>query len=155
MTKEITLIVHDELERVVASLTFKEEKEFVILTPAQAVALIPLETIARPKFVNEIIVAQGMTPSERCYTPKEFDLGVQKKDQGKRTISEGESQEFQRKIEPKDYSIVKNLGKTPAKIFIVGHLMSSQLYRQDLKKALDIKYVPMGTSIDNVAAMIN
>ena len=33
MTKVITPIVHDELERVVASLSVKEKKEFVILTP--------------------------------------------------------------------------------------------------------------------------
>ncbi|XP_069143299.1 uncharacterized protein [Solanum lycopersicum] len=50
-TKNITPIIHDDLERVVASLSFKEKREFVILTPAKAVALVPSETLAKPKFV--------------------------------------------------------------------------------------------------------
>lgn len=41
-----------------ASLSIKEKKEFVILTPAKAVALVPSETLVRPKFVIETIVAQ-------------------------------------------------------------------------------------------------
>ena len=49
----ITLIVHDELERVVASLSVKEKKKFVILTLAKAVAFVALETPARLKFVIE------------------------------------------------------------------------------------------------------
>ena len=35
VTKVITLVVHEELEKVVASLSVKEKKEFVILTPAK------------------------------------------------------------------------------------------------------------------------
>lgn len=56
--KVITPIVHDELERSMASLSIKEKKEFVILTPAKAVALVPSETLVRQKFVIETIVAQ-------------------------------------------------------------------------------------------------
>ena len=47
----ITPIVHDDLEGAVASLSIKEKREFVILTPAKAVALVPSETLAKPKFV--------------------------------------------------------------------------------------------------------
>lgn len=83
MTKVITLIVHDELERIVALLSLKEKKEFVILTPANVVALVPLETPSRPKFVIETIAAKVMTRSGKCYTPEDMDLGGQKKDQGK------------------------------------------------------------------------
>ena len=68
MTKVITPIVHDELERVAASLSVKEKKEFVILTPANVVTMVPLETTTRPKFVIKTTAAQGMTRSGRCYT---------------------------------------------------------------------------------------
>ena len=39
MTKVITLIVHDELERCMDSLSNMEKKEIVILTPAKVVIL--------------------------------------------------------------------------------------------------------------------
>ena len=88
------------------SLSVKEKKDFVILTPADVVAfmlletpsnvlaLVPLETTAKPKFVIETTAAQGMTRYERCYTPKELALGDKKKDQGKNPISEGKAEEF-------------------------------------------------------------
>ena len=61
------------------------------MTPAKDVALVPSETLVRPKFVIEITAAQGMTRYGRCYTPENIALVGQKKDQGKRPISEGES----------------------------------------------------------------
>ena len=66
--------IHEELEKVVASLNVKEKKEFVILTPAKVVSLVPLETLVRPKFVTETIATQGMTHYGRCYTPEELSL---------------------------------------------------------------------------------
>ncbi|XP_015084367.1 uncharacterized protein LOC107027821 [Solanum pennellii] len=154
-TKMITPIVHEDLERAVASLSVKEKREFVILTPAKAVALVPSKTLVKPKFVIETAVAQGMTRSGRCYTPDELALGGQKKDHTKRPISEGKAEEFWRRMQPKDYSIVKHLEKTPAQISVWALLMSSQSHRQALMKALDDTYVPSGTSSDNVAAMIH
>ncbi|XP_069154398.1 uncharacterized protein [Solanum lycopersicum] len=154
-TKMIIPIVHEDLERAVASLSVKEKREFVILTPAKAVALVPSKTLVKPKFVIETAVAQGMTRSGRCYTPDELALGGQKKDHAKRPISEGEAEEFWRRMQPKDYSIVKHLEKTPAQISVWALLMSSQSHRQALMKALDDTYMPSGTSSDNVAAIIH
>ena len=57
--KIITSIIHDELEKVVASLIIKEKKEFVILTHAKA-ALVPSKTLIKPKFVIETATTQGM-----------------------------------------------------------------------------------------------
>ena len=91
MKKVITTVVHDELERFVASLSIKEKKKFIILTPTKVVALIPSKILVRPKFVIETTAAQGMTQSRRCYTLKELSLGAQKKDQGKRTINKDEA----------------------------------------------------------------
>ncbi|KAK4706953.1 hypothetical protein R3W88_033490 [Solanum pinnatisectum] len=142
VTKAIVPIAPDNLERAVASLSIREKKEFVILTPEKVVALVPRETPDRPK-------------SGRCYTPEELSQGVQKKEQSKRPISEAEAEEFWRKMQPKDYSIVKHLEKTPAQISVWALLMSSQMHRQALMRALDDTYVPMGTNSDNLAAMIN
>ncbi|KAK4726780.1 hypothetical protein R3W88_031697 [Solanum pinnatisectum] len=155
VTKAIVPIAPDNLERAMASLSIKEKKEFVIRTPKKVVALVPQETLARPKFVIETAVTQGMTRSGRCYTPEELSQGVQKKEQPKRPISEAEAEEFWRKMQPKDYSIVKHLEKTPAQISVWALLMSSQMHRQALMKALDDSYVPVGTNSDNLAAMIN
>ncbi|XP_015068884.1 uncharacterized protein LOC107013502 [Solanum pennellii] len=96
-----------------------------------------------------------MTRSGRCYTPDELALGGQKKDHAKRPISEAEAEEFWRRMQPKDYSIVKHLEKTPAQISVWALLMSSWSHRQALMKALDDTYVPSGTSSDNVAAIIH
>ncbi|KAK4724717.1 hypothetical protein R3W88_027496 [Solanum pinnatisectum] len=96
-----------------------------------------------------------MTRSGRCYTPEELSQGVQKKEQFKRTISEAKVEEFWRKMQLKDYSIVKHLEKTPARISVWALLMSSQMHRQALMRALDDIYVPVGTNSDNLAAMIN
>ena len=154
-TKRITPVTEEDLEKVVSSLSVKEKGEFVILTPAKAVALVPSKTLPKPKFVIETAVAQGMTRSGRCYTPYELALGGQKKDHAKRPISEGKAEEFWRRMQPKDYSIVQHLEKTPAQISVWALLMSSQSHRQALMKALDDTYVPSGTSSDNVAAMIH
>ena len=71
-TKVITPIIHDELERVVASLSIKYKKEFVILTFPKDFSLVPFKAPAKSKFVIESIVSQGMTRSRRCYTTKEL-----------------------------------------------------------------------------------
>ena len=72
VAKTIVPIASDELERAVASLSIREKKEFVILTPEKVVALGPKETLALSKFVIETAVTQGMTRSGRCYTPEEL-----------------------------------------------------------------------------------
>ena len=100
VTKVITPIILDELERNVALFSDKEEKEFLILTPAKVIVLVPSETFVRQKFVIKTTTAKGMTRSGRCYTLKEFALGGKKKDKDevKSTISEGEAEELWRKM---------------------------------------------------------
>ena len=115
----------------------------------------PSKTLAKPKFVIETAVAQGMTGFGRCFTPDELALGGQKKDHAKRPIREAEAEEFWRRMQPKDYSIVKHLEKTPAQISVWALLMISWNHRQALMKTLDDTYVPSSTSSDNVAAMIH
>ena len=77
-----------------------------------------------------------------------------KKDSQKRPITEGEAEEFWRCMQPKDYSIVKYLEKTPAQISVLALLLSSQHHRQALSKVLEKAYVPAEMSIENLAAII-
>ena len=119
-TKRITPVVQEDLERAVASLSVKERREIVILTPAKAVALVPSKTLAKPKFIIETAMAQGMTRSGRCYTPDELALGGQKKDQAKRPISEAEAEEFWRRMQPKRLLHFKELGEGSSPDFCVG-----------------------------------
>ena len=76
----------------------------------------PLETLSKPKFVIENVVAQGMTRSVGWYTLDKISLRSKKKDQSQTPIREGEVDEFRRRMQPKDYSIVKHLAKTVAQI---------------------------------------
>ena len=96
-----------------------------------------------------------MTRSGRCYNPGELDLREKKKDHPKRTISEGEAEEFRRRMQPKDYSIVSYLEKTPAQISVSILLMSYQSHRQSLMKDLNDMYVAADTRSDKVAGMIH
>ena len=153
--KRITPIIHNDLEKDVASLSIKQKKEFVIFTLAKVVALVSSKTLIKPKFVIKIVVAQGNTRSGRCYPLDELSLEGQNKNQPKRPIREGETEKFCMRMQPKYYSIVKHLDKTPAQIFVLDLLMNSQSHGQALIKALDDTYVPTSTRRDNVAAMIH
>lgn len=63
MTKEIFPIADNELEMSIDSLSIKEKKEFVILTPEKTVAFGQIKTPARPRFLIENGSAQGITRS--------------------------------------------------------------------------------------------
>ena len=54
--KAIVSIALNELEMVVDSLSIRQKKELVILTPEKVVALVPRETPVRPKFVIQTAV---------------------------------------------------------------------------------------------------
>ena len=58
-------------------------------------------------------------------------------------------------MQPKNYSFIKHLEKTPVQISVWALLMSSKLHRQSLMKALEDMYVPVGTSSDNVVVVIH
>ena len=58
-TKRITPVVQEDLEKAFASLSVREKREFVILTPAKAVAFVPSKTLAKPKFIIETVVAKA------------------------------------------------------------------------------------------------
>ena len=105
MKNTIVLIVHEELERFVDSLSITEKMEFMILTPEKVVAQVQIETPARQGFVIETSSAQSMIRYDRIYTPKYLAHKRKNKDQAKRLISEAEAEEFLRKMQPKDIQL--------------------------------------------------
>ena len=82
-----------------ASLIIKEKKEFMILKLGKVISLVPIETTTKPMFLIETASPQDMRRSGRCYTLEELAHGGKKKDQGKRLISDGEAEEFWKKMQ--------------------------------------------------------
>ncbi|XP_049360477.1 uncharacterized protein LOC125825188 [Solanum verrucosum] len=141
-----------------ASLTIKARPEFVVITaPHQAFALAKERSNEKPKekFVVQAATAQGMTRSGRCYVPEELAQETRRKENQKRPITEGEAEEFWQRMQPKEYSIVKHLEKTPAQIYVWALLMSYEYHRKPLLKVLDEAYVPTRTSGENLATMVS
>jgi len=106
-------------------------------------------------FVVQAATTQGMTRSGRCYIPEELTQETRRKENQKRLIIEGEAEEFWRRMQLKEYSIVKHLEKTPAQISVWALLISSEYHRKALLKVLDEAYVPKGTSGENLATMVS
>ena len=70
-------------------------------------------------------------------------------------ISEAKTKDFWRSVQPKEYSIVKILEKTPAQISVWALLMSSQKHRHALLEDLNETHVLARTNSDNLAAMLS
>lgn len=152
-TKTIVMIVHDDLEWEMSSLSINERKEFVIFTPSKVIVLVLIETPTRTTFVIETALAQGMTRSSRCYTQYELSHGGKKKEQLKRTIAKGKLKNFIARYSRKTIQLLSIL-RNPGLNFCVGPV-NDFTSRLALIKSLDDTYVPMDTSNDNVASMIN
>ena len=112
--KMINPIFNDYFERVVTCLSVKEKRECYFYTCKGCCPGAIGNSHQAYVFFIETDASQAMTGSGRCYTPDELALAEQKKDQAKRPISKGEAEDFQRRMKPKDYSIVKHLEKTLA-----------------------------------------
>lgn len=130
-----------------AALSISEKAPFTVMTTSTQVYAPP----PKKEFIVQTTAAHGMTRSGRCYIPEKL---INKKDSQKRSITEGEAEEFWRRMQPKGYSIVKHLEKMPAQISVLALLLSSQHHRQALSKVLEEAYIPAGMSVENLAAMI-
>lgn len=94
-----------------------------------------------------------MTRSSRCYTQYELSHGGKKKEQLKRTIAKGKLKNFIARYSRKTIQLLSIL-RNPGLNFCVGPV-NDFTSRLALIKSLDDTYVPMDTSNDNVASMIN
>ena len=96
------------------------------MAPHQDLTSVPKEGLTKKEFVIDTATANNLTRSGRCYTLEELAQGGNKNKHQKGPISEAEAEEFWRRMQPKEYSIVKHLEKAPAQIFVWELLMSSQ-----------------------------
>ena len=125
-------------------------------------------TLQKPeKSVNDITGMRGMTHSGRCYAPITFTLEAKegegstenegmkiaaskKKDKEpiNEPVTELEADEFLKFIKHNEYSIVEQLHKLPAKIFLLVLMLNSEPHRKAVLKILKQAYVPHNASVD-------
>ncbi|XP_060202527.1 uncharacterized protein LOC132630957 [Lycium barbarum] len=109
---------------------------------------------AKGKLVVETVAA-GLTRSRRCYAPEEVARRAPSKENGqKKVVTEAEVEEFWRKMPTKEYSVVEQLKKTPAQIYLLALLMNFETHRNALVKVLNEAYVPAETSSEKLSAMV-
>ena len=112
-----------------------------------------------------------MTRSGRCYAPidskeKEGEESVEEgrvkitvpKGKGKevinRPVTEAEVNEFQKFIKHREYSIVEQLHKMPAKISLLALMLNSEPHREAMLKVLKQAYVPHNAPIDKIDRLV-
>nr|XP_016451163.1 PREDICTED: uncharacterized protein LOC107775878 [Nicotiana tabacum] len=125
------------------------------ITPFQSNA-IPWDytTEARRKgktCIGEAIAAQGMTRIGRVYTPEH--LAESSKQASGLPVEIGPD-DFWRKIQAKEYSVVEQLNKTPAQISILALLQSFEAHKNGLMKILSEAYVPSNMTGGEMANMV-
>ena len=80
------------------------------------------------------------------------------KKKGKKPLNESgtetEANEFLKFIKHSEYSIVEQLHKLPAKIYLLALMLHSEPYRKAMLKALKQAYVPHNALIDKIDRMV-
>ncbi|XP_019229450.1 PREDICTED: uncharacterized protein LOC109210482 [Nicotiana attenuata] len=107
---------------------------------------------------EEVNEAQGLTRSGRCFAPEELRKAKVSKDNSilvKKAVTEEEAEEFLRKMKVQDYSIVEQLGKTPAQISLLSLLIHSDEHRRALMKILNEAHVPDKISVNHLEKITN
>ncbi|XP_070046971.1 uncharacterized protein [Nicotiana tomentosiformis] len=94
---------------------------------------------------EEVNETGGLTRSGRCFTPEELRKAKPFKDGHipvKKPVTEEEAEEFLKKMKMQEYSIVKQLRKTPAQISLLSLLIHSDEHCKVLMKILNEAHVP-------------
>ncbi|XP_070041491.1 uncharacterized protein [Nicotiana tomentosiformis] len=105
---------------------------------------VTLTPIARRKGkakMEETSAAQGMTRTGRVYTPEHLG-GTSKEAVSKPPVIETGPDDLWRKVQPREYSVVDYLNKTPAQMSILSLLQNFEAHRNALMKVLNKAYVP-------------
>ncbi|XP_069149121.1 uncharacterized protein [Solanum lycopersicum] len=84
----------------------------------------------------------GITHSGRCYVPMELMKTKNDQIQIKSPVTEGEAEEFLRKMKLSNNSVVEQLRKTPAQISLLSLLTHSDEHRKAIMKILNEAHVP-------------
>jgi hypothetical protein len=72
----------------------------------------------------------------------------------KKTIPQGDAEEFLRIIRKSDYKIIDQLGQTPSKISILSLLLSSEAHRNTLMKILNEAHVTKDITVDQFDGVV-
>ncbi|XP_070023434.1 uncharacterized protein [Nicotiana sylvestris] len=97
---------------------------------------------------GEAIAAQGITRIGRVYTPEHL---AESRNPG-RTIETG-TDDLGKKIQDNEYSVVEQLNKIPAQIFILALMQRSDAHKNALMKILSEAYVPSNITGGEMANM--
>ncbi|XP_070033764.1 uncharacterized protein [Nicotiana tomentosiformis] len=141
----------------------------VIIKPVTQLPMV--DTKAVPWNYNQVIVTYkgkeveeevnetgGLTRSGRCFTPEELRKAKPFKDGHipvKKPVTEEEAEEFLKKMEMQDYSIVEQLRKTPAQISLLSLLIHSDEHRKTLMKILNEAHVPDKITVNHLEKIAN
>ncbi|XP_015075347.1 uncharacterized protein LOC107019339 [Solanum pennellii] len=99
---------------------------------------------------EEIDGVGGITRSGRCYVPMELRKTRNDQTQIKSSVTEGEAEEFLRKMKLSDYSVVEQLRKTPAQISLLSLLIHSDEHRKAVMKILNEAHVPSKVTVSQL-----
>ncbi|XP_070004351.1 uncharacterized protein [Nicotiana sylvestris] len=102
-------------------------------------------------YTGEAIATQGITRTGRVYTPEH--LAESSKQASGRVVETGPD-DLWRKVQAKEYSVVKQLNKTPTQISILALLQSSEAHKNALMKILSEAYVPSNITGGEMANMV-
>nr|XP_009617788.1 uncharacterized protein LOC104110073 [Nicotiana tomentosiformis] len=105
--------------------------------------------------IEEAGATQGMTRTGRVYTPESMTQGGSSKENMQRPpVVEVGVEEIWRKVQAKEYSVVKHLNKTPAQISILSLLQNSDAHKNALMNVLSEAYVPANITSKDMANMV-
>ncbi|XP_075097991.1 uncharacterized protein LOC142175304 [Nicotiana tabacum] len=102
--------------------------------------------------MEEIGTAQGMTRTDRVYTPDNLG-GTSKETASKPPVVETCTDNLWRKVQVMEYPVVDHLNKTPAQISILSLLQNSDAHENALMNVLSEAYVPAGVTSGEMANM--
>ena len=107
--------------------------------------------------VKEVDEVGGLTRSGRYFMPESLRKSkptLSGPSSIKNPITEEEAKEFLKKIKLPEYSILDQLKKTPAQIFLLSLLLHSKEHRDVLLKVLNEAYVPREITINQLDKMV-
>ncbi|XP_019233044.1 PREDICTED: uncharacterized protein LOC109213674 [Nicotiana attenuata] len=107
---------------------------------------------------DEVNENRGLTRSRRCFTPEELRKAKPFKDSQipvKKLVAEEKAEEFLKKMKVQNYSIVEQLRKTPAQIFLLSLLIHSDEHRRALMKILNEAHVLDKITVNHLEKIAN
>ncbi|XP_019241977.1 PREDICTED: uncharacterized protein LOC109222021 [Nicotiana attenuata] len=110
------------------------------------------------EIIEEVGETGGFTRSGRCYSPEELRKAKQIREGHlpiKKPVAEADAEEFLKKMNVQDYSIIDQLRKTPAQISLLSLLLHSKEHARVLIKVLNEAHISEETTVNQLEKMAN